>query len=412
MKKSFLLAILFIFLKSSSVFAQDPSASFYIDHAQYISPTVYEFDIMAKADGTTSSFSLRTFQSGMYVNSTWVNGGTLTLSTAPGYSELTSPAYNGVYNWNATDKVINCSVNYGVKPTSTTCVSTVVTTVPVRIARIRATNSASFGCSTPDIKFNYVSNNSPLRLRSTFSWRLTGCTTNYELFYPGRTYGGVAKFNTETYTLADADGKSLVSTLANVGNCFPILRLKLFLEGYYAGGGSMQSVLNNQLVKSTSYEQTDSVLVELRPTSTPSVISASVKGIVLRDGYASFTLPSGTSGNSYYLAVYHRSSVLTYSNPVTISSSYTQYDFSSSASQAFSANQVLVSPGVYAFYSSDLNQDEYVDASDYPFFDTDNLAGLCCGYYNSDINGDGYVDASDYPFFDNNNLTGVFSIHP
>ena len=106
MKKSFLLAILFILLKSASVFAQDPSASFYIDHAQYISPTVYEFDIMAKADGATSSFSLRTFQSGMYVNSTWVNGGTLTLSTAPGYSELTSPAYNGVYIWNATDKVL------------------------------------------------------------------------------------------------------------------------------------------------------------------------------------------------------------------------------------------------------------------------------------------------------------------
>ncbi len=412
MKKSFLLAVLLIFAKSSIVFAQDPSASFYIDHAQYISPTVYEFDIMAVASGATTTFSLRTFQTGLYVNSTWVNGGNLTLTAAPGYSELTSPAYNGVYNWNATDKVINCSVNYGVKPTSTTCVSTAVTTIPVRIARIRAVNSVSYGCTTPDIKFNYVSNNSPLRLRSSFSWRLTGCTTNYELFYPGRTYGGVAKFNTETYTLADADGKSLVSSLANVGNCFPILRLRLFLEGYYAGGSSMQSVLNNQLVKSTSYEQTDSVLVELRPTSNPATIFASVKGVVLTDGYASFTLPSGASGNPYYLAVYHRSSVLTYSNPVTISSTYTQYNFSSSASQAFSSNQVLVSPGVYAFYSSDLNQDEYVDASDYPVFDADNSLGLCCSYYNTDMNGDGYVDANDYPFFDINNNLGVFSIHP
>lgn len=412
MRKKYLLAFAFLFIQAFICKAQDPSASFYIDHAQYMSPTIYEFDIMAKADGATSTFDLRTFQAGIYVNSAWVNGGTLSLSTAPGYSELTTPAYNGAYQWNSTDKLINCSVNYGVKPSSSTCIATTVTTVPVRIARIRAVNSANFGCSTPDLKFNYVSNNSPLRLRTSFSWRASGCTTNFDLFYPGRTYAGTAKFNTETYTTIDGDGRSVVSALANTGNCFPILKLTMFLEAYYTGGSTMQSVLVNQLVKSTSYIQTDSIRIELRPTGNTSLISADVKGVLMADGTASITLPAGVSGNSYYIAVYHRGSVLTYSNPVTINASFTQYDFSNSAAQSFSSDAPEVEPGIFAFYSSDLNQDEYVDANDYPFFDAANSAGDCCDYLVADINGDGFVDANDYPFFDINNSLGVFSIHP
>ena len=412
MKNKSLLAVAFLLIQNMIGYAQDPSASFYVDHAQYITPSIYEFDVMAKADGVTSTFDLRTFQAGIYVSSTWVNGGTLSLSTAPGYSELTAPAYNGVYQWNSTDKLINCSVNYGVKPSSTTCIATTVTTLPVRVARIRATNSASFGCFTPDMKFNYVSNNSPLRLRTSFSWRQTGCTINYELFYPARTYSGVAKFNTETYSTSDADGRSPVSTLANTGNCFPILSLKLFLEGYYINGSTMQSVLTNQTVKSASYVQTDSIRMELHPVSNPGLISANVKGILMTDGTASFTLPSATNGISYYIAVYHRNSILTYSNPVTITSSLTSYDFSNAISKAYASNQKLLDPGVYGFYAGDLNQDEFIDASDFPPFDTDNLAGACCAYYFTDINGDGFVDASDFPIFDSNNLLGIFSVHP
>ena len=201
MLKKLLIVLSAAMLKSMVSGAVDPSASFYIDHAQYITPGIYEFDIMAKASGSTTSFDLRTFQAGIYVNSSWVNGGTLTLSTAPGYSELTSPGYNGSYQWNSADKVINCSVNFNVKPSASTCISTPVDAVnPLRVARIRATNTVNFGCSTPDLKFNYVQNNSPLRLRTSFSWRETACTTNYELFYPGRTYGGVAKFNNEKYS--------------------------------------------------------------------------------------------------------------------------------------------------------------------------------------------------------------------
>ena len=411
MKSKLLLAITFV-LHSMIVKAQDPSASFYIDHPLYISPDVYEFDVMVKASGSTTAFDLRTFQAGIYVNSSWVNGGTLTLETAPGYSELTSPSYNGSYQWNATDKLINCSVNYNVKPTPSTCVSTLVDVNPLRVARIRATNSVSYGCATPDLKFNYVANNSPLRLRTSFSWRASGCTTNYELFYPGRTYNGVAKFNDETYSTSDADARSIVNAPVNIGNCFPLLELTLMLEGYYAGGGTMQPVLLNQAVKSVSYLQTDSVTVELRPETNPSIVFATIRGVVMTDGKITCALPAGAATNSYYIAVYHRNSVQTWSNPVTIDPAYTTYDFTSSASQSFASNVSNPDAGVYAFYSGDINQDEFVDIFDYPSLDFDNSNFVFGEYATTDLNGDGFVDIFDYPIVDANNANFVFAIHP
>ncbi|MBK7430949.1 MAG: hypothetical protein IPI62_08445 [Bacteroidetes bacterium] len=68
--------------------------------------------------------------------------------------------------------------------------------------------------------------------------------------------------------------------------------------------------------------------------------------------------------------------------------------------------------GIYSIFVGDINQDEFVDASDFPQYDIDNSGGLCCDYYVTDINGDGFVDASDFPVYDVNNTTGVFSIHP
>lgn len=407
-----ILIVLALLVQTFNVKAQDPSASFYIDHPIYISPTIYEFDVMVKASGATTAFDLRTFQAGIYVNSAWVNGGTLTLSTAPGYSELTAPSYNGAYQWNATDKLINCSVNYNVKPSPSTCISTLVDVNPLRVARIRATNSATYGCATPDMKFNYVANNSPLRLRTSFSWRASGCTTNYELFYPGRTYNGVAKFNNETYSTSDADSRSTVNAAVNVGNCFPLLELTMMLEGYYIGGSTMQSVLLNQNVKSASYEQADSVTIELRPVANPSVVFTSIRGVVLTNGKITCALPAGAANNSYYIAVFHRNSVQSWSNPVTINSSFTSYDFTTAYSQTFADNSKQMDSNVFAFFSGDINQDEFVDIFDYPALDLDNSNFVFGEYAVSDLNGDGFVDIFDYPLLDANNANFVFANHP
>ena len=133
----------------------------------------------------------------------------------------------------------------------------------------------------------------------------------------------------------------------------------------------------------------------------------------MTDGTASAVI-NGADGN-YYVAIRHRNSVLTWSSvPIALSSTTpVSYNFSTSPTQSFSgmaANDML--DGVYSIFTGDVNQDEFIDASDFPQFDTDNLSGACCSYLVTDFNGDGFVDASDFPVFDNNNLNGIFSIHP
>ncbi|MEO6489735.1 MAG: hypothetical protein ABIO04_07345, partial [Ferruginibacter sp.] len=71
-----------------------------------------------------------------------------------------------------------------------------------------------------------------------------------------------------------------------------------------------------------------------------------------------------------------------------------------------------VEPGVWAFFTGDLNQDEFIDGNDFPAFDNDSFNGVAFEYKATDLNGDGFVDANDFPVFDNNSFSGVSSIHP
>ena len=75
-------------------------------------------------------------------------------------------------------------------------------------------------------------------------------------------------------------------------------------------------------------------------------------------------------------------------------------------------NQVEVQTGKWAFYTGDLNQDDFIDGNDFPPFDTDSFNGVNSEYVATDMNGDGFVDVNDFPVFDNNSFNGVSSIHP
>ncbi len=186
------------------------------------------------------------------------------------------------------------------------------------------------------------------------------------------------------------------------------LNLKLYLQGYYIGGGTMQPVLMNQGLPGQMTE-TDTIEVELRDADSYNLVD-SKKGVLLTDGTISvnFKQPEGT----YYIAIKHRNSIQTWSaNPVVCSVS-TAYDFSNAASQAMGDNQALIEPGVWGFYTGDINQDEFVDGNDYPPFDLDNYNGVNGAYAATDLNGDGFVDGNDYPMYDLNNYNGVSSIHP
>ncbi|MFM9051212.1 MAG: hypothetical protein ACKOKF_02690 [Bacteroidota bacterium] len=392
-------------------FAQDPSFSVYIDNPNYVSSNVYEFDIMVKAMGATTTFQLRTFQAGIYVDSAWVGSSAIAVSAVAGSSQLTSPAYNGSFSWNASDKLINCSVNTGVRTVSASCVSTSIGTAPRKIARVRLTNPSGFTCIPPNLKFNYVQNASPLRLRTSVSWRATGCTSNFDMFYPNRPFSGSAYFNGELYSTADVDGRSPSSTIANNLPCTVPYSLTVLIEGYYLGAGEMQPVMLNQGVNGATATQTDTVTIELRTVADPSIVVSSVKSVISITGNTSITFPSGTSGNSYWLVVRHRNSIETWSaNPVVISAGG-NYNFSNLASNAYGGNMAMVEAGVYAMYSGDFNSDGFVDSFDSPPYELSVLS-FATGYLAADLNGDGFVDTFDSPVFEKNNLSFIMLMTP
>jgi hypothetical protein len=197
------------------------------------------------------------------------------------------------------------------------------------------------------------------------------------------------------------------AVIATVG-CSSVVNLKLFIEGYYAGSSTMTPVKANQGVGSSATD-VDDITVELRDGS--NALMATTTASLQTNGDATATFTSGPTG-SYYIVVKHRNAIDTWSATTQSVSTSTPltYDFSNAASKAYGSNMVLLSAGVYGFYSGDLNDDGSIDSSDFPdlFNDSDNLIE---GYYATDLNGDGFVDSSDFPvlFNNNDNLISVVS---
>ena len=191
-----------------------------------------------------------------------------------------------------------------------------------------------------------------------------------------------------------------------------LLNLKLYLQGYYdAGSGFMQPVLLNQGVGS-SITETDTITVELHNPGSPYAIVSSAKAVLRTDGTVSlnFTPVSG----SYYIVVKHRNVMQTWSaNPVSVDPSFESfYDFTTAVNKAYANNQVEVNPGIWAFYTGDINQDEFIDSNDFPEYDIDGFNGISREYKSTDMNGDGFVDGNDFPVYDYNAFLGISSMHP
>ncbi len=189
------------------------------------------------------------------------------------------------------------------------------------------------------------------------------------------------------------------------------LNLKAFLQGYYVGSGMMANVLNNQGVTANPGNETDSILIELRETSSPYNLISSSLQVVHTNGTVTYS-GLASAGLSCYIVIKHRNTIETWSaNPVLLTEN-TQYDFSTAANKAYANNQIEVETGIFAFYTGDINQDGYIDGFDYPMFDDDAQNNVSGVYVATDLNGDGYVDGFDYPVFDANSQNNVSLITP
>jgi len=190
------------------------------------------------------------------------------------------------------------------------------------------------------------------------------------------------------------------------------LNLKLYIEGYYLGSGQMQPVMYNEGVAGALTTQTDTIVVELHDSANASIVVASFQGVLLVDGTIACTFPNSVIGNSYYIAVRHRSAIQTWSAAPLSMSATTSYDFSSAQTQAYDNYMVRVdiSPDTWAFYIGDINQDGNIDQIDWPPFDIAGRNSLF-GYYATDLNGDGNNDVLDFQIM-HDNCVGIYSHHP
>jgi hypothetical protein len=177
---------------------------------------------------------------------------------------------------------------------------------------------------------------------------------------------------------------------------------------------AMVSVLTNQFVTGATGIEVDTITISLYDSTTATLIE-SKQAILSISGTASATFTLATSGTSYWIGITHRNSLETWSAAPIACTATTSYSFTSSLLQAYSIGldpMVEVAPGTYALWTGDLNQDDFIDATDFTLFDLDNAGGLLFDYYATDMNGDGFVDASDYIIFDASSTTAPFFFQP
>jgi hypothetical protein len=223
----------------------------------------------------------------------------------------------------------------------------------------------------------------------------------------GDTFGSTTQVACGVANNLDCDDTIFSAT----NSCNSIVNLKLFIEGYYIGVGTMRPVLSNQGVGSSATD-VESITVELREATTYSVI-ASTTAILQIDGSVSCVYPTAPNG-SFYIAITSRNAVQTWSaNPITVGATPATYDFSISDAQAYGNNlkEIITGEGIYGLFSGDINQDEVVDGSDSTNLVND-IENANYGSLSTDLNGDGVVDGSDSSFLINNTENAVFSSHP
>jgi hypothetical protein len=202
------------------------------------------------------------------------------------------------------------------------------------------------------------------------------------------------------------DADALLTTNCEVGS---VVNLTLFIEGYYTGSSTMNSVKLNQDGVSSATEVED-MTVELRDATTFALVDTAT-GTLNTDGTLSVTFRTAAAG-SYYVAVKGVNMIETWSaTPQTVGSSPLSYDFSSAATQAYGSNMREMETGVWAFYSGDINQDETVDNSDSDSLFSD-IENSNFGVFVTDLNGDGTVDNSDTDVFYINVANSIYSNNP
>ena len=157
----------------------------------------------------------------------------------------------------------------------------------------------------------------------------------------------------------------------------------------------------------------DTVAVYLHSTVSPYPVIDSSKAVIDSVSLSgTYTFGNAADGN-YFLVVRYRNMDIFRNGITTWSKAGGEvltrldgsYDFTSSASQAFGNNQILMG-SIYATYNGDQNQDNIVDITDVINVYNANTTFLT-GYVNQDMNGDNQVTLADVLITFNNSANFV-----
>jgi len=209
------------------------------------------------------------------------------------------------------------------------------------------------------------------------------------------------------YSVNNTDCNDTVFSANNI--CPSIVNLKFNIEGYYNfASHAMVPVKLNQSV-GTSTTDVDDVTIELR-TANGTLVDTAIAALKT-NGTAVASFATGAAG-SYYLVIKYKNAIETWSaTQQLVGLTPLTYDFTTAASKAYGNNMKQVSPGVYAIYSGDINQDANIDNLDYSTWEED-ANNFAFGYFATDLNGDGNVDNLDYSIWETNSNNFIYSITP
>jgi hypothetical protein len=220
-----------------------------------------------------------------------------------------------------------------------------------------------------------------------------------------------------TSLLASCTGTS-TGNFTNTCVTTTTLNVKMFIQGYYTGGGFMEPALFNEGVVTAGGTDVDSVTISLMAATSPYGLIAQFTGVVQTNGMIQCTFAPAIAGSSYYIRVSNPRNLLTTwsAGPVSLSS-LTTYDFTDDNLKAYqdifstSTQQVLVEPGVWAMYNGDVNQDETIDGFDFAAVEVD-VNDFAFGYYLTDISNAGPVDGFDFAILEQNAALFLFVARP
>ena len=209
------------------------------------------------------------------------------------------------------------------------------------------------------------------------------------------TLTGVSMASNDTvFTVCDRNVQSAIFRLIDINTAITF-NLTIGIQGFWNG----------------TTQVTDDVFCQLRSSTAPYAPVAKASAQLNSSGNGTFAFDFVPAG-SFYLEIRHRNSLETWSaapQAIIPGGSY-NYNFTTSASQAYGNNMILKS-GKYCDYSGDVNQDGFVNLTDViTIFNASSV--FTSGYIETDVNGDYIVDLSDITIGFNNSNNFVQKVAP